>query len=139
MIRIIVCFLGIFQILGLISVLALTVYSMFTITSYTWVYLVLIAFVCSCWIGLTVGADKIQMKFPLEKYLNVVQTVTMILLMLLILGNLISILHNANAIDHFFGIDTDKFRSGPFFGHLALEVFYFFILISLMDPDFIQG
>lgn len=137
-IKIVVYFLGIFQILGIISVLLLTGYSMFTLTSYTLVYLVLIAFTCLCWVGLSVGARKIEFKYSMDNYLKIIQTITMVLLMLLILGNLITILHNANAIDQFFGIDSDVFRKGPFWGHLILEVFYFYILLILIDPDFFK-
>jgi hypothetical protein len=57
--------------------------------------------------------------------------------MLLILGNLIAILHNANAIDQFFGVDYHVFRTGPFWGHLILEAFYLYILLLLIDPDLV--
>jgi hypothetical protein len=137
-IKIVVYFLGIFQILGIISVLLLTGYSMFTLTSYTLVYLVLIAFTCLCWVGLWAGAREIEFKYSMGNYLKIIQTITMVLLMLLILGNLITILHNANAIDQFFGLDSDVFRKGSFWGHLILEVFYFYILLRLIDPNFFK-
>jgi hypothetical protein len=149
--------LGVFQILGMLALNALTTYSMFSPESYTWIYIVLIGFTFGCSYAITVGIEKIsqpQKRFNKEPvgstasdpdktrmthFLNTISTFTMTLVMLLILINLISILHNANAIDQFFGIDGGGFREGEFTGHLILEILYFLWLIDFLSEGDVLG
>ena len=132
---IIVFFLGVFQIIGVLSVSGLTAYSMFTPESYFWIYIVLIGFTFSCFISVSFGMTKLSYSRSNDVFMNVISVITMVLIMVLILLNLTSVLHNANAIDQFFGYDSDVFRKGAFWGHFILEIGYFFSLLYFIDSD----
>jgi hypothetical protein len=132
---VVISFLGIFQILGVIAVGGLTAYSMYTVDSYFWIYLVLIGFTFSCFFSVNLGIERMSYSSYNDKLMNVISVITMVLIMLLILLNLVAILHNANAIDQFFGYNSEIFRKDAFWGHLILEVAYFFSLIYFIESD----
>ena len=165
--KLIVICLSIFLVIGLISILGLTIYSMFTPETFTLVYIVLVLFTGTSTIGFYSGSkhligvmkekisgNNILFRDPnwvkqneslikeikkedesLEKRLKRILSLLILTMLLLILVNLLSILHNANILDQFFGYDDVEFRVRSFTGHLILEIGYFVVLLFYLFDD----
>ena len=119
---------------GIAALLFVTAVSMYTPQRISWVYPIVLAFCGACFI-LTTHNKHItkSSENKLDSYLNKIYIICIIQIILLIILNLVSTLHNANLIDEFIGIEVNNFDVGSFWGHLILEIIYFITLYALLD------